>query len=448
MRWWAITLGALAATLALAGCSSQPASGPEQVVTLLTFQYDPSRDVVLATTRDSVISPSQNFVTSTPVNTPAPPYTVPSVPYSTQHTQNDRQDYAVLSPPRIPRMNPAVPAQVYANALASLPIMSFNFPPDIRLMNPTATVNGSTLYVNYCLAEGLDEITCCEATTILGAFESWEWVPGILQVYITAHGEPLTALGPFTFKQPMPRSYHTYIVQSQSNEVGYCFGTLNPGCLNDALGILARREICEIPASKGFVPLIPPDVAFTADVEHISDGILPFNVTDGFPSGDSGRIGGLVLMLTQFPEDSAVQFSFCGRRVDTRYMRGSLDRPFTVGQLLLPTSVAMIPCLPVCSAINNATQISLGRAPYAFGNALVWEDWASQMVVPDKDAAPRLYILHKQEDNYTVFASGPSLSPLQLLQQGMPKEAIIALRLPHWEAVIVAEDLLRGDDSP
>lgn len=56
--------------------------------------------------------------------------------------------------------------------------------------------------------------------------------------------------------------------------------------------------------------------------------------------------------------------------------------------------------------------------------------------MPAPGVNPQLYILQKVGDHYQVLCHSIDPDPLQLLQQGMPRDAIVALQLPHWEKVL------------
>lgn len=435
MRWWALVIGMLAGMLMVVGCSD-PAAQPPVTISLLTFLYDPQRQVALAVTRDVVISPAGDFITSMPVNmATASPTMTPTQPYSTNHPSGtmdyriERQDYGVVAPARAPYFIPPVGAQEYANALANLPQMNLMPAPGVSFANPVPTVTDGALSVNYLTLAGLDQLSVEQASPIFVSLESWWWVPGVHCLTLLINGNPLKVLGPYTFCTPLQRSLYTFLVQGDTGEVGYQIDAPYPANLADALDILAKRELALTPATQGFIPLIPPDVNFTAYVGNITNGVLTFDLSTCFDTKDQYRLAGLVLMLTQFPEVSAVQFAFNGQIVDAPFMRANLNQPLTATDLILPTTVGMLPCVAELNAIQNTVQASLGHSPASMDNALVWQQWASVQVVPTQGATSLLYVMRKVGDHYAVFASGTDLKAEQLLRQGMPHEAIIALHL-------------------
>jgi len=444
MRWWMLACGLMAVSIFVAGCGD-PAAGPAVTVSLLTFHYDPSRDVALATTRDAVVSPSTSFITSTPVmmKVAPPEVTIPSKPYSTvvsSRFPNINRTYAVVSPGRLPKFGPYVSPQEYADLIAPLPVMSFCFGPDTRFANPCPTAKANVLTVNYRNVCGT--FTCDEATAIVASLETWWWVPSVCTYHFQADGKPIKNIGGYFIGDPWQHTFHTFVVQEQTGEIGFLVSGLHPRNLKEGLDILASRDICPTPAAKGFVPMLPPGVNFTAYINEIKDGVLPFDFSGSCPTNDKFRMAAIILMLTQFPGVNAVQFYFNGQIIDQPFMRSNLNRPLTAADLILPTTVALLPETGVNACLRTSVQASLGREPAFYGDSLVWGNWACMQVVPEKGGSGRTYILHKTDETYQVFASGTDLSPVRLLRDGMPREAIIALRLPHWEDVILVEEQL------
>lgn len=443
MRWWAIVPCALLGMLWLAGCSEPPAQ-PPVTLSLLTFRYDPSWNMAIAITRDAVISPMGTVTTSTPVVMKTAPigvvsqqsYSLPTTNYPTANPQ-ERQDFATIAPSYTPTFaSPALGPLDYANALASLPEMSIAPSMFCSFNSPIPTVCGKVLTVNYttpCDPENLSE---AEATAVLVSMEAWWWVPYICDVHLQANCEPLTELGPFTFHDPWEREYHTYLVQEQTGEVGYEFGAPGPADLAEAMQMLAQQDIGMGPATKGFTPLIPPEVTCTVYPSCGTDGVLRCDLSGNFPISDRFRLAGLVMMLTQFPCINAVQFTFCGRILDYCFMRSNLNKPLTVTDLILPSTVAMPPSLACLHLMQCSAQQALGYTPASYGDAQVWQQWATLHVVPAPGVNAQLCVLHKVGDAYQVLSYGADLDPRQLLQQGMPRDAIIALQLPHWEDVL------------
>ncbi len=442
MRWWAMATSAMLGMLLLAGCSEPPAQ-PPVTISLLTFHYDCSNNMAVAITRDAVISPMGTVPTSRPEVLKTVPIGVIAPQMYSEVTTNQptaspeqRQDYATIAPTYTPTFATPVGPRDYAIALAALPEMSIAPSMFCSFNTPLPSVCSKVLTVNYTTPCNPEDINEVEARAVLVSMEAWWWVPYICDVHLLANGEPLTELGPFTFHNPWEREYHTYLVQCQTGEVGYEFDACGPTNLADALQVLSRQDIGPGPLAKGFTPLLPPEVTIAADTTSICNGVLHVDLSPNFPLCDRFRLAGLVMMLTQFPCVSAVQFTFGGQCLDYCFMRSNLNQPITITDLILPSTVACAPSLATLGLLQCSAQQALGYAPASYGDAMVWQQWASLQVVPAPGVNPQLYILHKVGDHYQVLCHSTDPDPLQLLQQGMPRDAIIALQLPHWEKVL------------
>ncbi|HEX2951851.1 MAG TPA: GerMN domain-containing protein, partial [Armatimonadota bacterium] len=273
----------------LGGCKmEEDHSSPTQTMSLLTFDYDAARDVALA-------------------------HTYPST---------------YIRP---------LTAQGYVTALAVLPAVNYHPTANIHLANPIPRVDKKHLVVNYDSASGLDQLSSSQAAGLMAVLEDWLWAYEIKDVDLLVEGRPVRTLGPLTITQPLHRQFHTYVIQPVTGEVGYLVGALTPKSLADAVAILNRKEISELPALHGFEPLLPPQVRITAPVGRITDGTLTANLSSStLPSPFDTRLTGIVLMLTQFPGIDAVQFTFAGVKRDAPFMRGNLNAPISSMQLLLP----------------------------------------------------------------------------------------------------------------
>ena len=117
-------------------------------------------------------------------------------------------------------------------------------------------------------------------------------------------------------------------------------------------------------------------------------------------------------------------------------MRSNLNRPLNITDLILPSTVACVPTLATMDLLQSSVQQALGYHPAAYGDAQVWQQWATLQVVPVSGVNTQLCIMHKVDNRYQMLACGTDLDPRQLLLQGMPRDAIIALQLPHWEKVL------------
>lgn len=383
---WVIYLWLCPFALLLAGCgdNTAPLAPSRALASMVTFRYDAARDVVVAQT-------------------------------STLAYQDP------------------LTAQRYAEALAMLDNTSYAPTTTLRLANPTPTVSDGVLTVNYRDVAGLEQLSSAQTTAILAALEAWWWVPEIRELRVQANGQPLTTLGPITLTQPLRRAYHTYIYHPQTGEVAYLVGSLTPANLSEAIAIINRREIREFPATQGFLPLLPPNVTMTPAIDKIVRGILPVDLSANFPRQDSARLAGLVLMLTQFPQAGAVQFTFGGESVKMDFMRSTLDAPLSSQQLLLPPIVAQSANRATQEALQATVQETLGRVPASYGSALVWRDWATVPVVPQAGATARMVLLQQQAQGYQVVLSDVTQAGQPL--RSVPSEVIIAFRLFGWEAL-------------
>lgn len=387
MRWFLLCCVMISAVL-LAGCTEGENGQPmQQTISMLTFHYDAARDVVIATTRSFAV-------------------------------------------------DGAVTPQRYADALAGLPEATYTPSAAIRMTDPQATFVDGVLTVNYRDVAGLEGLSSAQAVAALAAIEAWFWVPDVTQVRLLFNGQPATVLGPVAITQPLRQAFHTYVLQPATGEVGYLTGALTPADLAAAITILRNRQISTFPAQQGFMPLLPPNVTLTANPSQIVNGVVTVDLGGNFQPTDSARLAGIVLMLTQFPTVLAVRFNFNGETVNAPIMRGNLNAPLRPYDLLLPTAAAV--ALPaVNDTVTTAAMKSLDR-PAKFGQALVWKNLALITAQP-ADTAPLTMLLKTWDGGYQVLASGPSIPVVQLLQQGVPAEAVVAFRLPGWENLSLSE---------
>lgn len=387
MRRILVFVLAIAAVL-LAGCPEEENGLPvQQAISMLTFRYDAARDVVIATTRSLVV-------------------------------------------------DGAVTLQRYADALAGLPEAAYTPSNAIRMADPQASFGNGVLTVNYRDVAGLERLSSAQAAAALAVLEAWFWTPEVAQVRLLFNGQPATVLGPVAITQPLRRGFHTYVLQPTTGEVGYLTGALTPADLSAAIAILRNRQISAFPAQQGFTPLLPSNVTLTANPNQIVNGVLTVDLSANFPRTDSVRLAGIVLMLTQFPAVRAVRFIFGGETVTAPIMRGNLSAPLTPYDLLLPAAAA-VAAPAVNEAVKTAAMKSLGR-PADFSQALVWKNLALITAQP-ADTAPLTMLLKTWDGGYQVLASGPSIPVTQLLQQGVPVEAVIAFRLTGWENLALTE---------
>ncbi|MHB9130922.1 MAG: GerMN domain-containing protein [Armatimonadota bacterium] len=409
MRCWYLLLGVLMVMI-IAGCGGVENTATVPTVSMLTFRYDAARDVVLVNTSPFMIAqPSE-----------VPPYAV----------------IASTQPPVEP-LPPDGPR--YAAALAGLPAASYAPAPNIRLTNPQTTVTDGVLTVNYLTAAGLEQLASAQANQVLAALEAWLWVPGIRQVIIQAQGTPLTRVGPVVVTQPLTPSFHTYTIHSETREVAYMVGSLQPRSIEEAAAILTQRTMRELPASKGFVPLLPLDTTLTVDPTKLSDGVLPVNLSANFSRAEQLRLGALVMTFTQFPNVTAVRFTFGGQTVNENFMRSNLTFPIYPYDLLLTVAAAEVTDASVLRSLQSATTATLQHTPASYGTARAWGDWACITAVMEQGAAPQAFVLKKSPEGYAVIASGPAVTGELLLKQGMSRDALIALRLPGWETLALPE---------
>lgn len=387
MRWLLLFSVIISAVL-LAGCTAEENVRPIQhTISMLTFRYDAARDVVVATTRAFAA-------------------------------------------------DGAVTPQRYADALAGLPEATYTPSAAIRMTDPQATFTEGVLTVNYRDVAGLEALSSAQTSAAFAAIEAWFWVPEVTQVRLLFNGQPATVLGPVAITQPLRQAFNTYVLQPATGEVGYLTGALTPADFPGAITILRNRQISTFPAQQGLMPLLPPNVTLTANPNQVVNGVLTVDLAGNFPRTDSARLAGMVLMLTQFPAVQAVRFTFNGETVDAPIMRGNLNTPLRPYDLLLPAA-ASIATPVVNNAVKTAAMKSLDR-PAEFGQALVWKNLALINAKP-ADTAPLTMLLKTWDGGYLVLASGPSIPVAQLLQQGVPVEAVIAFRLPGWENLSLSE---------
>jgi len=389
MRWLFVFGFFISAILLLAGCPEEENGRPmQQSISILTFRYDAARDVVIATTRSLLV-------------------------------------------------DVAITPQRYADTLSQLPEASYTPSPAIRLANPQATMADGVLTINYREVAGLERLSSAQTVAAFAAIEAWWWVPDVREVRLRFNGHPATVLGPVTLTQPLRQAFYTYVLQPATGEVGYLVGALTPADLAGAITLLRNRQISAFPAQQGFTSLLPSNVTPTANPNQIASGVLAVDLSGNFPRTDNVRMAGIVLMLTQFPTVQAVRFTFDGETINAPFMRGNLNVPLTPYDLLLPVA-AVVAEPAVTDAVKTAAVKTLGQ-PVEFGQALVWKDLVLITMQPRSDAVPQTFLLKGQEGAYRVMAYGPNLPVAQLLQQGVPFEAVIAFRLPGWENLSLSE---------
>ncbi|MHB9025206.1 MAG: GerMN domain-containing protein [Armatimonadota bacterium] len=385
MRW--LLIGVLLAGMAmLAGCGDRDEADTGPRTSLLLFRYDPAREIVTATTM---------------------PLAVEGTPTAGQ----------------------------YADALESQPGMSYTPSTSLRLADPQATVTDGALTVNYRQADGLGAMSSAQATQVLAMLEAWWWTPGVRELRLQVKGEPVATLGPLAVTQPLARGFYTFVLQPDTGEVGYLVGSLNPRTPAEALGILQRREIREFPAARGFRPLLPVDATIVPAFDKLADGVLPVNITGAFSPSDHARLAAVVLHFTQFPEITAVRFTFNGETVNELFMRGNLNAPLTPRDLLLPAAVALPATATEAAAVRAAVIAALGKEPAGMGASSTWREWAKVPVYHTLGAETHTYLLRQAAGTYSVQASGANLMVTPDLLQKVPREALIALRVPGWEAL-------------
>ncbi len=377
--WPLVLLG----VLWVLGCAEPPSPGPPTPpISLLTFHYDAARDVVLA-------------------HTVSLPTTVP------------------------------LTAQRYADLLATRADVRYAPAPGLRLSDPVPHVTDGAMTVDYHDVAGLAQFNAVQTEAVLAALEAWCWVPGVGTVSITANGAPLTALGSLVLTDPLTPRYHTYVVQTDTGEVGYLPGSPTPADLDDGLDILRRRDAFTAPA--GFQPLLPAGVKLTADPARMTDDFLDVDLQGLLPGTEHLRLAGMILMLTQFPKPHAVRFTFGGVVSSEPFMRTTLDDILTPYALLLPEPTGSLADAETQAALRTAITARLGHTPAYVGPARVWRDWAVLPVKLTPDGVTLLYVLQLRDGGYTVVQGGPNLPVGDLLARQVPRDAIVALRLPGWE---------------
>ncbi|HEY3418767.1 MAG TPA: GerMN domain-containing protein [Armatimonadota bacterium] len=384
MRW--LLLGVMCAGMALlAGCSEKEETAVPRT-SLLLFRYDPAREVVTAST--------------------------------------------------VPLAGKGMPtAQQYADALAAQPGASYAPSASLRLADPQATVADGTVTVNYRQADGLAALSSAQTTQVLAMLEAWWWVPGVRDVRLQVKSAPVAMLGPLAITQPLTRTFYTYVMQPETGEVAYQVGSLTPRTPTEALAILQRREIRQFPATRGFRPLLPVDATITPAFDKLANGVLPVNLTGAFPPAEHARLAALALNFTQFPEITAVRFTSDGATVNEPFMRGNLNAALTPYDLLLPMDVALPATEAEAAAVKTAVSTALGREPAGMGTPIIWREWALVTVTPTAGTPAQTYLLRQTTGTYTVQVSGANLSVTSDLLRTVPREVLIALRVPGWEAL-------------
>ncbi len=419
MRGWILTLALVLGAWLLAGCeSNEPPVSRVLTTSMLAFRYDDARGLALAAT------------------------------YPLNLTVNDLPpDYAVLTNLQSWRMlvNSITP-QRYATALAGLPAVSYLPGAEQTLGDPAAVVRGNVVTVNYRAARGLATLSRTQATAVLAALEAWWWVPGVSEVHVQANGQPLAALGPVALTDPLTRVAHTYVLNPNTGEIGYLVGGLSPTTPPEALDILKRREVLEFPATQGFLPLLPPNLAPTVGFDKITDNTLPVDISPNTYSAQQQhpRLAGLVLTFSQFPQVSSLRFTFDQLTVSQSFMRGNLEKPLAVYDLLLPPETAVAATGPAATGIQTAVQAYLGKTPKSYGAALTWERWACVTVQPADPIEEKTVLLSQDVQGYSVKSTAARLTARQALVDNIPRPAIIAFRLPGCETVALEGEKEEG----
>ena len=394
LRWfcWIIPL---ALVLGCAGCQGkeETAAAQTRYASALTFRYDAARDVVLATSH---------------------PVSFAAAPGQT-----------------------AAPSQRYLDTLAALPETAYAPAADLRLADPAAMLANGVLTVNYRDVNGLERMNGTQATAALAACEAWAWTPEVREVRLQAAGKPLIALGTQTISQPLKRPYATYVVQPQTGEIGHLAGGPAPATLAEAVVLLNKRQL-RAHAAPGFLPLLPPEVELFADLGHLDNRTLAVDPSPDFSTTEHARLAGLVLMLAQFPEVDAVRFTFGKLTVTQRMMRGDLEKPLSPYDLLLPPA-ATVAENTAAAAIKKAAQSGLSRPPLSVSPPLVWREWAAVTIAPAKSAPEQTVLLNQDAAGYAVTITGERLLARQAMLHDVPRDAILALRLPGWEGVALEE---------
>jgi hypothetical protein len=369
--WWALGVGWV---LLLGGCQD-----PQEVETpgwsVLTFRYDAVRDVVLVATE----GPGRGELTA--------------ARYAAELAQQ-----------------PAVQVTVGA----------------ARLSAPQATVTDGHLVVDYGEVTGLEGLASAQATAVLAALEAWWWVPGVEAVELRVRGRPLTTLGPVTLGARWRRPLAVYVVQPQTGEVAHLVGGPTPATLAEAVAVLRRREIRRLPATQGFVPVLPPGATLATTALEGDTGVLPVALPADFPRGQSARLAALVLTLTQYPAVHAVRLRMGDEVVRGPVMRGRFDAPLTPYQLLVPAAVARVVSAEEWGMLQAAAPAS--AAP----RGRVWREWAA---LGEATADAPGLVLQRTAQGYQLLGS-----PTQAVLAGMPLEALVALRAPGWERLLMAQE--------
>jgi len=255
----------------------------------------------------------------------------------------------------------------------------------------------------------------------------------VRQARFQVRGEPMALPELAPFPQPMPPAYHTYVAQPVTGEVMHLVDLHLVETLPEAISALQTRAISESAMTQGLHPLLPAGMTLAADPATIEDGVLTVNLADGTGRDLDANLAGMVLMLAQFPEVSAVQFTFKDAKVDRPFMRGNLNAPITPYQLLLPAEVATLATQAQFAAIQQAVQAEVGRVPVTLRALRVWRNWAAVAVTLEGADAQQTVLLQRDNDGtYAVRMNAVNPTAMQI-RDALPADAIIALRLPGWD---------------
>lgn len=228
--------------------------------------------------------------------------------------------------------------QQYADALAARPEMEFTAGgQNTHYRDPQATVAGDTLSVNY---RDYADASLSSSQSILfwTRFSSWFWVPGIRKVRLYANGKEVTWVGEGTVEQPIISTAYLYLYNPNTREVGidWADSRILPynATLKEALRTLCEHKQSLTNGRRAFEPLLPKGmVLLTPEYPKTpladSSGVLHIELPANFPRTEVGRLAGMVLLLTQFPEVNAVRFTFGGKVLNEKFMRTTLDKPIS-----------------------------------------------------------------------------------------------------------------------
>jgi len=375
----ALFLGVLAFVV---GCTESAESDTMPRASVLVFRYDAARDVAVATTR-----PLAGEEAVTP-----------------QRYADALENYAEIMPT-----------------------------PQYRLADPRATVAEDVITVNYQVAATRGSLSSAQRAEARVTLEGWFWTPEVRQARFQVRGEPMALPELAPFPQPMPPAYHTYVAQPVTGEVMHLVDLHLVETLPEAISALQTRAISESAMTQGLHPLLPAGMTLAADPATIEDGVLTVNLADGTGRDLDANLAGMVLMLAQFPEVSAVQFTFKDAKVDRPFMRGNLNAPITPYQLLLPAEVATLATQAQFAAIQQAVQAEVGRVPVTLRALRVWRNWAAVAVTLEGADAQQTVLLQRDNDGtYAVRMNAVNPTAMQI-RDALPADAIIALRLPGWD---------------